>query len=209
MVPHHGPGFRHQARPVLLLPDHQQLAGVADDRARRAGRACREQRPRDAAGGHAGGRQGLLVEAVGPELDRADGGEGGGVDLREGGGGEGERIRGEGGPFQVPGGRRRREGRERLFLSCSFSCSCSCSCSFSFSPIIVPRSPCRAPEGSTGSGVPPVVVVVVVVRGRTERGQQGGGGKKTKLPPCPLFCSSSSLLSILCSLPSGAPAARS
>ena len=87
MVPHHGPGFRRQARPVLLLPDHQQLAGVADDRARRAGRARREQRPRDAAGGHAGGRQGLLVEAVGPELDRADGGEGGGVDLREGGGG--------------------------------------------------------------------------------------------------------------------------
>ena len=103
MVPHHSPGFRRQARPVLLLPDHQQLAGVADDRARRAGRARREQRPRDAAGGHAGGRQGLLVEAVGPELDRADGGEGGGVDLREGGGGDGERIRGGGGALSSSG----------------------------------------------------------------------------------------------------------
>ena len=84
MVPHHGPGFLQKARPVLLLPDHQQLRRVAHDGARRACGAGGEQRAGDAPGGHARGAQGLLVEPVCSELDRGDGREGGGVDLRLG-----------------------------------------------------------------------------------------------------------------------------
>lgn len=68
---------------MLLLPDHQELARVADDGTRRAGGARGEQRARGTAfgGDQPRGGQGLLVEAVGAELDRADWGERRGVDL--------------------------------------------------------------------------------------------------------------------------------
>ena len=92
-VPHDGLGLLHQARPVLLLPDHQQLGRVADDGARRSRGARGEQRAGDASRGDSGGAEGLLVEAVGPELDRGDGGEGGGVDLQVGGERKKERER--------------------------------------------------------------------------------------------------------------------